>query len=318
VTAPALSCPVCGDPRLLICARSCPENLGLTGRHYSYAHCGGCGIISLVPPPEPRQLGHYYQLLDQRQQSWLLSAAGQRLLARQQAPLPRFKRVLRWLASGGEQPYPFWRWLRPGSVVDLGAGTGEFCLEARRRGWTVNGIEQSASSIAMAARRGLALIEASLSSERALALVADADNVAMIHVFEHVAQPAELLAALRRRMRPGARLILVLPNPRSLWRYFFRHRWYGWDPPIHVHHYSAPALRALLVRQGFRVLELRSLRRHQSLAVALEQLGRPPGRWRVALQLLLLPLMPLLALTGLAPELLCVAEIEDQPGSRGS
>lgn len=317
MTHSALHCPLCGDPRAAICARSCPENLGLTGRRYSYAHCPGCGVISLMPPPQPSQLNLYYQLLDQRQDRWWHSPAGQQLWARLQQPPARFKRLLRWLASGGEQPYPFWRWLRPGSLLDLGAGTGDFCLEAQLRGWTVCGVEQSTSSIALAAQRGLALVEDSLSSERTLSLVAQTDNVVLLHVFEHVLQPRELLAGLRQRMRPGTRLILVLPNPRSLWRYLFRQRWYGWDPPIHVHHYSAPALKSLLEQEGFRVCALRSLRRHQSLAVALGQLGWCRGPWQAALQPLLLPLMPLLAVAGLAPELLCVAEIHGRPGDAG-
>lgn len=216
------------------------------------------------------------------------------------------------MAMAGEQAYPYWSMLRPGLIVDLGAGAADFCLEAQARGWAVKGVEQSSFSIQLARLKGFELVEASLQSSQSLDLVAGAENVVLNHVFEHVVNPVALLSCLHQRMQPGARLLLLLPNPRSLWRYIFASRWYGWDPPIHVHHYPAPALKALLQSQGFAVRKLRSIRRNGSLAVALQQVGVPIGGVQHGLALLMTPVMPLLAAIGLAPELLCVAERLDE------
>lgn len=78
---------------------------------------------------------------------------------------------------------------------------------------------------------------------------------------------------------------------------------------MHVHHYSSLALRRLLRRSGFDIIQLRSIRRSDSLAHALEACGLRFGRFRIFLRLLLLPVMPLLSLLGFGPELLCVAQL---------
>lgn len=115
---------------------------------------------------------------------------------------------------------------------------------------------------------------------------------------------------MRTTMKPGSRLILLFPNPNSLWRYVLGNRWYGWDPPVHVHHYSLSALKLFLRREGFRLLALRSIRRNDSLAAALAATGLNLGRLRIFLRLLMFPIMPFLARAGLGPELLCVAEAD--------
>lgn len=64
----------------------------------------------------------------------------------------------------------------------------------------------------------------------------------------------------------------------------------------------------MLETSGFSVVEMRSVRRNDSLAAALSQIGIKPGRLRFALRALMIPIMPVLAWAGLGPELLCIAD----------
>lgn len=320
---PPRQCPVCGSNDIRLAACKVGENLGLLGKRYQYIYCKRCYIISQYPLTSGSLLGTYYGLIDARQRDWYASVQGQLFLEkakrRQHCQEPLLKKLIRSLAAAGEQLYPYWHQLKPGPVVDLGAGSGGFCLEASKRGFSVTGIEQSKVSVQLAKQSGIGLIQADLASPEARRLIASASNVVMNHVFEHVLNPITFLSDLKSSMAPDASLILLIPNPNSIWRFAFGRRWYGWDPPVHVHHYSIKALKKTLQRVGFEVLELRSIRRNDSLAAALNQVGINPGRLRLLLRGLMIPIMPILAWAGLGPELLCVAKVGSAlPSADGS
>ena len=71
------------------------------------------------------------------------------------------------------------------------------------------------------------------------------DLISLVHVLEHLCEPAALLRQLRGMLRPGGRLLLQLPyyvlNPIELLI------------ADHATHFSAPSLRQLLVRGGWTV-----------------------------------------------------------------
>lgn len=305
-------CPVCGGRDVTLIARNVKENLGLLGCTYAFIRCLDCGVISQWPQPSEGILAHYYQLIESKQQVWYASAQGQIFLAKVESRgrhrHPLLKQVIRFFLAG-EQLYPYWHLLRTGSIVDLGAGSGGFCLEAGRRKLTVVGVEQSGVSVDLARRYGVSMIKADLASSSVRDLVASASNVVMNHVFEHIQSPTDFLSDLRSSMSPNARLILMIPNPDSIWRFVFGRRWYGWDPPVHVHHYSAKVLQNILQKAGFDIVVLRSVGRSDSLATAIGQVGVSPARFRLLLKALMIPIMPLVALIGLGPELLCVATV---------
>ena len=306
-------CPLCKSKNTKLCASKCKANLELTDNYYSYVQCQDCQIITQMPIPSEEALSKYYQLIDEGQQRYWSTPEGEAFLAkiqRLQAKIPsKFRGLIRYLTCAGEDLYPYWHHLKQGSIVDLGAGSASFCLEARRRGWDIKGLEQSPGSVALANQLGFHLIEADIASEQAIHIIANADNVILNHVFEHVVDPISFLQMLRGEMKKGARLILLIPNPNSLWRYVFGHRWYGWDPPVHVHHYSAAALQQIIQSHGFQPIQIRSIRRNDSLTTALNAVGVDVGRLRFLLRILLIPVMPVLAWIGLGPELLCVAEV---------
>lgn len=304
-------CPICGNLKTKAIASNVGENLGLIGGRYCYLRCEACKVISQQPLPASDLLSKYYTLIDQRQQAWQATEGAITPFKNKTRHRHRDS-LLMWLvrsiATAGEQLYPYWHQLKPGSILDLGAGSGGFCLEASQRGWRVIGIEQSRVSVEQARYMGFDLIETDLASPEASQLIASATNVVMNHVFEHVLDPIGFLRMLRSTIVPGSRFILLIPNPNSIWRLVFGRHWYGWDPPVHVHHYSDRALKKMLEIAGFSVLKVSSVRRNDSLSTALSQIGIKPGFLRFALRALMIPLMPFFAWAGLGPELLCIAD----------
>ena len=57
------------------------------------------------------------------------------------------------------------------------------------------------------------------------------ENITLNHVFEHIVNPLEFLKRLRKNIKHTTKVVIVVPNSNSIWRYIFKEKWYGWDPP---------------------------------------------------------------------------------------
>lgn len=211
-----MKCPICESEDVYFCAKGCRENLNFSENRYSFISCSSCGVISQFPPPTDEALANYYDLIEKRQRSHWASDSGVTLLMKmlhnRVDSVNSLSGFLHYFSSAGEQLYPYWHLLNPGRILDLGAGSGGFCLEARRKGWFVQGVEQSHESVQLAHRLGFELIEADLASPQVRHLIRDADNIVLNHVFEHIVNPEGFLRIIRDNMRTGARLFLIVPK----------------------------------------------------------------------------------------------------------
>lgn len=95
-------------------------------------------------------------------------------------------------------------------VCDFGTGHGLFLRHIKPVSRSVAGVELNRRQVADLVRDGFR-IEASIEAFAAPSF----DAVTLFHVLEHLSEPVEMLAAIRSRMRPGARLILEVPHARD-------------------------------------------------------------------------------------------------------
>lgn len=143
---------------------------------------------------------------------------------------------------------------RGGRLLDVGCGTGEFLVAARRRGYDVTGIDFDPSAVQVARKRH--------SLERVYAANLEDfgpdhgplqfDVVTVFEVLEHAASPRAFLSRLRDLIRPSGYLVLSVP---------YRDRRpeipYAWDfPPHHFTRWSRSAIENFLESNGFRVLNI--------------------------------------------------------------
>jgi 2-polyprenyl-3-methyl-5-hydroxy-6-metoxy-1,4-benzoquinol methylase len=139
------------------------------------------------------------------------------------------------------------------TVVDIGSGQGEFALDLQRRypDLDIWGVEYSAAGVArsqaQASAEGLPtrFRQADLLEPTSLATdQAPATHAICSEVLEHVDDPTTLLRNARTLLAPGCRLVVTVPGgPRS-----------AFDHHIgHYRHYTASALRTVLVDAGFTV-----------------------------------------------------------------
>jgi SAM-dependent methyltransferase len=166
-----------------------------------------------------------------------------------------------------DQSYPLrWEFQRgvddlgptPLDVLEIGCGEGHFLAMAAARGHRGVGIDFSDTVVARSQARGLRVFCAGFDDlARHVGGDTRFDAVALFHVIEHLANPDDLLGALARWTRPGARLLISCPGPRRFTRLIPEQQVGAsdfWDyPPTHVLRWTLSALRAVVERHGWRV-----------------------------------------------------------------
>ncbi|RMD02227.1 class I SAM-dependent methyltransferase [Aquitalea palustris] len=103
----------------------------------------------------------------------------------------------------------------PGKLLDIGSSTGALLRAAKQSGWLAHGVEINPAAVAYCQQHGLDAI----CAEYPCVLPAGwtgYDAVLMLDVLEHLPDPLAFLARLAQDMRPGAWLVVQVPNFRSL------------------------------------------------------------------------------------------------------
>lgn len=153
------------------------------------------------------------------------------------------------------------RYKPAGRFLDIGSGAGMFLRLAKNRSWTLQGVEPSAQTAKLARQWwGLDILTGFV--EQLNLAEASYDIVTMTDVFEHVVNPRELLATVRRILKPNGIAFIKVPNGRfNLLKFHIRSRMSGverdnFDSYEHVCHYTHKTLSRMLDACGFRVRNL--------------------------------------------------------------
>jgi 2-polyprenyl-3-methyl-5-hydroxy-6-metoxy-1,4-benzoquinol methylase len=171
--------------------------------------------------------------------------------------------------------------IRSGRLLDVGSGTGEVLLGAKRRGWSTQGVEPERTAAEMARDRGLEVaistLEESGLPERSY------DVVSAFHVLEHLPESRGFLSSLARWARPGGFVTIEVPNFASVQRRRMREQWPNLRPHEHLVHFTPQTLSSTLRAAGIEPIVVRSpayIGPPQNLDHALGDLARTHGRFR--------------------------------------
>jgi len=262
----------------------CPGCLGtafvpIPGREF-LSCCRECGLVFDNPRPSPESIADFYNRASQYD-DWMLELEDRtRLWSRRIRKMRRHR--------------------LPGSLLDIGAGIGQFLSLAREEYSPVQGIELSATAIQHAKRLyGLDVLQGTIESVH---IGKQFDNVTAFHVLEHVHWPSQFLRCCNEALEPGGRLFLAVPNDvemlsARMGRFFL-------SPiqlpaaEIHMLHFTVKSIAKLLHLSGFELVDLsldpfwvgpsstelhRSLRYHVTQAVCrITGINLYPTIWAVA------------------------------------
>lgn len=152
-----------------------------------------------------------------------------------------------------------------GTLLDVGAGKGEFLALARDAGWKVEGVEPSTSFRRYAMDRHGIECHAGYLGDSALLAEHSFDVITLNHVLEHVERPHGFLEMTRRYLKADGVVFIEVPNCDSYFLraadLYFRLKGLTWSsrlspfhPPFHRFGFTRRSLTELLERSGFRVL----------------------------------------------------------------
>jgi SAM-dependent methyltransferase len=80
------------------------------------------------------------------------------------------------------------------------------------------------------------------------------DFITLIHCFEHLADPVASLKRLEGLLKPGGRLLIIVPNFGGAWSRLLAGNWHMLRTDHHVFHYTPKSLTRFLQNCGYHVL----------------------------------------------------------------
>lgn len=213
----AVVCNLCGADSTEPLFRLRDYRLRVDDVEWEAVRCRHCGLGYLNPRPAADEIARYYP------QAYFDERAGL---------VGRYERETRYLPAS------------PGRLLDVGAADGGFLRAARARGWDVVGIEPFGGADVS----DVEIVSARFPEDTALP-AEGFDVVTAWATFEHLHDPAAAFREAARLLRPGGRLIVQVPNLRSVWARLALQE----DVPRHLYFFTPGTLRRYGEQVGLRL-----------------------------------------------------------------
>lgn len=213
----------------------------VSGEHFNLIESRNKGILKTLPVPS--DLNSYYQsnnYISHTDSSKNLTEKIYQLIKKYM-----LGKKINWIEKFSEK----------GSILDFGAGTGEFILQAKNSGWKVNGVEPNKQARDLAILKGIEIKEDISQFKKA-----SFDVITMWHVLEHIPNLEEKINEIKSLLIPGGILIIAVPNYKSYDAEYYKEFWAAYDVPRHLWHFSQPGIKNLMRDFGFDQFETKALK----------------------------------------------------------
>ena len=196
-------------------------------------------LIITHPQPTPENLPKYYESDD-----YISHTDGSRSLFEKMYQIVKnyaLKSKLNLVNSESEK----------GTVLDIGAGTGDFLALLQKNGWQITGFEPNSKAKAIAVKKAIPFTESVQN------LQSNSFNViTMWHVLEHIPDLQNQIFELKRLLKPNGTIFIAVPNFNSFDANYYGNFWAAFDVPRHLWHFSKTAIGALFAVQNLNVVKI--------------------------------------------------------------
>jgi len=138
-----------------------------------------------------------------------------------------------------------------GTLLDIGAGTGDFLLAAQNNGWQTTGFEPSEKARKIAKNKGV-----TFAKETTNLPDHSFDIITMWHVLEHVPDLNVQIKELKRLVKPTGTILIAVPNFNSYDAKHYKEFWAAYDVPRHLWHFSKTAIRLLFEKENMKLAKV--------------------------------------------------------------
>jgi SAM-dependent methyltransferase len=215
--------------------------------------CAGCGFAYLENPPSYSGLEEDF--------AWEKTSAAEETRRHAARPLAKrisnaFRNFRQKILKRDKLLTLLRQHLPRGKVLDVGCGGGGV-IARLPDSYEPHGVEISRAlarqADALARQRGGSVVQANAVAGLDSFVPDSLDGALLSGFLEHEIQPALLLRGLLRVLRPGAPVIVKVPNYASVNRHVRGAKWCGFRHPDHVNYFTPRSLTQLAVNCGFRV-----------------------------------------------------------------
>lgn len=200
-------------------------------------------LLITEPKPSVETLGSYYQSED--------------YISHTDSKRTAFEKVYHLVKSFSiNQKLSFLEKVHPskGTLLDIGAGTGEFLAKASKKDWKVLGYEPDLAARNIAIGKGIKLSD-SLSEIESNSV----DVITMWHVLEHVYDYDEQIVELKRILKENGVIVVAVPNFRSYDANHYKKSWAAFDAPRHLWHFSKTSINKIFGNHGIELIDIRPM-----------------------------------------------------------
>lgn len=236
------NCPLCHATAKIFLQKTQDLHYGIPG-YWDYSKCSDCRVVFLNPAPTQDFLKNsyddsYYSYQDfSPPKIWRLI----------------FRRLLGFNVGNTGDPV----FLKPGKVLDIGCGSGQFLYDMKKKGWETHGVELSTGAAEIGNHKYELNIQSGSLLDAQLPLESF-DYIRLNHSFEHLTNPRETLQRIERLLKVDGLLFIGVPNVNSIQARIFGRYWWNLGPPVHPFNYSHTTLKRLLSESGFEMTSYRT------------------------------------------------------------
>lgn len=140
------------------------------------------------------------------------------------------------------------------TLLDIGAGTGDFLLASRKNGWTVFGVEPNSNASHRAAKKDIFLHENLSHVENQTFNV-----ITLWHVLEHLPNLHLQISTFTKLLDKNGTLIIAVPNFKSYDAKRYGQHWAAYDAPRHLWHFSQDAIKNIFSQHHMKVVKIKPM-----------------------------------------------------------
>ncbi|MFW5831008.1 MAG: class I SAM-dependent methyltransferase [Prolixibacteraceae bacterium] len=238
-------CPVC-DGTVFSPFLTCTDFF-VSGEKFSIKKCDSCGFRITENIEDEANIGRYYQSEDYISHSNTSKGIVNTVYHRVRNYMLGQKRKLAENAAA----------MQPGSILDVGTGTGFFLNEMKQNGWQVTGTEKSPDAREFARNEfNLDILE----TEELFQLKENSfDVITLWHVLEHIHRLRENIQTFYRLLKKDGKLIIAVPNHDSYDAGFYKEFWAAYDVPRHIWHFAPKQMKMFGEKYGFSLQAIKTM-----------------------------------------------------------
>jgi 2-polyprenyl-3-methyl-5-hydroxy-6-metoxy-1,4-benzoquinol methylase len=219
------------------------KDFSVSGESFSLLLNEEYQLLKTHPQPTLDRLGMYYEFDD-----YISHTDGKRTLFEKMYHFIK-RRAIKNKLRLIEQHQPV-----KGKILDIGAGTGDFLLEAKNKNWETVGVEPNEKAKSIAIKKGVLFADTIEKLESN-----SFDVITLWHVLEHVPDVVHQVAELKRLLKPSGTLIIAVPNFKSFDANYYKTLWAAYDVPRHLWHFSKTAIEKLFDKQNMNLVAVKPM-----------------------------------------------------------